>query len=99
MVTTGGSATLSGFTLTQPLIDGYHNSNEVAAASLKAQWTFDSTKNKSTSNAVPEKNSGTISYTSGKIGQAISLNQAYMIYPPIANLNGADALPNFTVSM
>jgi hypothetical protein len=99
VVTPGGTATKSGFVVNVPPIDGYNNSNEVASASLKAHWTFDSVKTESISSAVPEKNVGTMSYTTGKIGKAISLTSAYMIYPTIANLNSADALPSFTVSM
>jgi hypothetical protein len=99
VTTPGGSVSLPGFTLTLPQIDGYNNSNEVGATSLKAHWTFDSTKAESISTAVPEKNAGTITFGAGKIGKAINLSQAYMIYPSIANLNNADALPNFTVSM
>lgn len=99
VTTPGGSATKSGFTLTQPTIDGYNNSNEVSSANLKAHWTFDSVKTESISNAVPEKNVGTMTFGAGKIGKSISLTSAYMIYPTIANLNSADALPNFTVSM
>ncbi len=32
-----------------PKIDGYNNSNEVAATNLKAHWTFDDTNNESIS--------------------------------------------------
>lgn len=99
VTTPGGSATMPGFTLTLPKIDGYNNSNEVAASELKAHWTFDDNKTERISNAVPEKNVGTMAFAAGKIGKSISLTQAYMIYPTIANLNNADALPNFTVSM
>lgn len=99
VTTPGGSVSKPGFTLTQPPIDGYNNSNEVGGTSLKAHWTFDSTKAERISNAVPEKNVGTMTFVQGKIGKAISLSTAYMIYPTIANLNSADALPNFTVSM
>lgn len=99
VTTPGGSASLAGFTLNLPKIDGFNNSNEVDSANLKAHWTFDSTKNEQMSSTVPEKNIGTMAFVNGKIGKAISLTQAYMIYPAIANLNNADALPSFTVSM
>jgi hypothetical protein len=99
VTTPGGSISKPGFTLTLPTIDGYNNSNEVGGTSLKAHWTFDSTKSEAISTAVPEKNVGTITFGAGKIGKAINLQQAYMIYPAIANLNNADALPSFTVSM
>lgn len=99
VTTPGGSAAMPGFTLTQPKIDGYNNSNEVGGTSLKAHWTFDDTKNERISSAAPEKNAGTMTFGTGKIGKSISLSTAYMIYPTIANLNNADALPSFTVSM
>jgi hypothetical protein len=99
VTTPGGSATKAGFTLTLPQIDGYNNSNEVGGTSLKAHWSFDDTKTETKSSAVPEKNQGTMSFIPGKIGKAISLSNAYMVYPTIANLNSADALPNFSVSM
>jgi hypothetical protein len=99
VTTPGGSATKAGFVLNLPPIDGYNNSNEVGSTALKAHWTFDSVKTERISSAVPEKNSGTMTFTAGKIGKAISLANAYMIYPTIANLNNADALPSFTVSM
>jgi hypothetical protein len=99
VTTAGGSVSLAGFTFTLPPIDGYNNSNEVGGTSLKAHWSFDSTKAERISTAVPEKNVGTMSFATGKIGKAISLTQAYMIYPTITNLNNADALPSFTVSM
>lgn len=99
VTTPGGTVSKAGFTLTLPPIDGFNNSNEVGAAALKAHWTFDSTKNETISAAVPEKSVGTVDFIAGKIGKAINLTQAYMIYPTIANLNNADALPSFTVSM
>jgi hypothetical protein len=99
VTTPGGSVSKAGFTLTLPQIDGFNNSNEVGAAALKAHWTFDSTKSETISAAVPEKSVGTMDFTAGKIGKAINLTQAYLIYPTIANLNNADALPSFTVSM
>lgn len=99
VITPGGSASLAGFTSTLPPIDGFNNSNEVGATSLKAHWTFDDTKAEAVSTAVPEKSIGATAYVAGKIGKGISLTAAYLIYPTIANLNNADALPSFTISM
>ncbi|MGZ3861053.1 MAG: IPT/TIG domain-containing protein [Flavisolibacter sp.] len=98
VTTPGGAASLAGFVLTQPPIDGYNNSNEVGAINLKAHWTFDSTAAESISTAVPTT-SINATYTTGKIGKALSLAKGYLIYPTLNNLNKADSLANFTISM
>ena len=88
---------------TLPKIDGYNNSNEVAAANLLANWTFDGTNAERISNAAPLAGAagtfGTVAFEEGQIGQALKLTQGALRYPNIAALNSADALANFTVSM
>jgi len=99
VVTPGGTATLAGFTLNAPRIDGYNNSNEVAVASLKAHWTFDDTKTEVISTKDAEKTVGTTAFSTAVIGKGIDLTNAYMIFPEIPNLDSIDALPNFTMSL
>jgi len=82
-----------------PKIDGYNNSDEVAASSLKAHWTFDDTKNESISGTAPTGTLGTVGFTTGQIGKALDLQQGVLVYPPITNINTANALNNFTVSL
>lgn len=81
-----------------PQIDGYNNSDEVASANLLAKWTFDADNNENISNTAPAKTLGTIGSTDGKIGKALQLTKGAIVYPEIAAINTADAMPNFTVS-
>ncbi|GAO41426.1 IPT/TIG domain-containing protein [Flavihumibacter petaseus] len=99
VTTPGGTVTLPGFTVLVPKIDGYDNSNQVAADGLIAHWTFDADSKESVSTKVAEKTVGTVAYETGRIGKAAKLTGAYMIYPEIDAINNADALANFTVSM
>lgn len=86
-----------------PKIDGYNNSNEVAATNLLAHWTFDGTNAERISGAGPLAGAagtfGTVGFEAGQIGQALKLTQGALRYPNIAALNTANALSNFTVSM
>jgi len=85
-----------------PPIDGYNNSNEVAAENLKAHWTFDDTKNERISNTAPSNEyggAGAVSFAEGQVGKALKLTSGAVLYPSIANIGGANSLSNFTVSM
>ncbi|MFZ2904708.1 MAG: hypothetical protein WAZ98_00775 [Cyclobacteriaceae bacterium] len=86
-----------------PKIDGYNNSDEVAADNLLANWTFDGTYEEDESGAEPlaggDGTFGTVGFESGQIGQALKLTAGALRYPNIAALNTADALQNYTVSM
>ncbi len=82
-----------------PQIDGYNNSNEVAATNLKAHWSFDDTNNESISNTAPNGTFGTVGFETGQVGKALKLTKGALAYPNIAAINTADALANFTVSM
>ena len=88
---------------TLPKIDGYNNSNEVAAENLKAHWTFDDTNEEDISGTNPlagvAGTFGTVGFEDGQIGQALKLDSGALVYPPITALNTASALGNFTVSM
>ena len=82
-----------------PPIDGYNNSDEVAATNLVAHWTFDSNNNEVISGTAPTKTYGTVGTTTGQIGQALQLTKGAMVFPAIDKINSANALNNFTVSL
>lgn len=82
-----------------PQIDGYNNSNEVAATNLVAHWTFDDTNSERISNTAPSNTYGTVGFTQGQVGRALQLNKGVLVYPSINAINTANALSNFTVSM
>src|SRR5436190_2467964 len=82
-----------------PKIDGYNNSNEVAAANLVAHWSFDSNNNENISNTAPSCTLGTVGATTGQIGKALQLTKGVLVFPPISAVNTANALNNFTVSL
>lgn len=82
-----------------PPIDGFNNSDEVAASNLKAHWTFDDTNVERLSSAAPNGTFGTVGFETGQIGKALKLTKGALAYPNIAAINTADALANFTVSM
>src|ERR1041385_3480036 len=82
-----------------PAIDGYNNSDEVSAANLVAKWTFEGNNNEVISSTAPTKTVGTVSTTTGRIGQALDLKGGAVVYPPIAAINTVDALNSFSVSL
>lgn len=82
-----------------PPIDGYNNSNEVAASNLVAHWPFDDSNNERISNTAPSNTYGTVTTATGQIGGALQLNKGVLKFPAIASINTANALNNFTVSM
>jgi len=84
---------------TLPKINGYNNSNEVAATYLKAHWTFDNTYNEAISSTAPTNEYGTYGFETGQIGSALKLTAGAVVYPSIANINTANALNNFSVSL
>ncbi len=82
-----------------PQIDGYNNSDEVAATNLVAHWTFDSDQKEKISGTAPSATFGTVGSTTGQIGNALQLTKGALVYPPIDKINTANALNNFTVSL
>ncbi|GAB4014783.1 LamG-like jellyroll fold domain-containing protein [Spirosoma koreense] len=82
---------------TLPPIGGFNNSNEVASTNLLAHWTFDGTNNEDISKTAPS-NSSNATFTTGQKGQALQLNAGYLVYPIIAKLNTANAIPSVSVS-
>jgi hypothetical protein len=84
---------------TLPKIDGYNNSNEVSSTNLVAHWTFDDTKNEVISSTAPSNTYGTTEFTTGQIGKALKLTGGALVFPTITNINSANALNNFTVSL
>jgi len=82
-----------------PAIDGYNNSNDVASSNLLAHWTFDSNNNENISNTAPKATFGTVGSTTGQIGKALQLTKGVVVFPPIAKINDANALNNFTISL
>ena len=82
-----------------PTIDGYNNSNEIAATNLKGHWTFDGNDKEDISKIGSTQTYGTVSYTTGQIGQAISLNEAAVVYPVIDALNQKNGFSDYSISM
>lgn len=82
-----------------PPIDGYNNSDEVGSANLVAHWTFDNDQKEVVSGTAPSNTFGTVGSTTGQIGNALQLSKGVLVYPPIPNINTANALNNFTVSL
>jgi len=78
-----------------PPIGGYNTSNDVAAANLKAHWTFDGNSNERISNTAPTT-SLRATYVAGRKGQAVKLDSGYILYPTIAALNSN--IGSFSVS-
>src|SRR5687767_3800678 len=78
-----------------PPIGGYNNSNEVAAANLKAHWSFDGTLNERLSSTASSANLRA-TFVAGQKGQAVKLDSGYILYPTIANLNSN--IGSFSVS-
>lgn len=77
-------------------IGGFNNSDEVGAASLKAHWTFEGSPNEGISATAPTTNTGS-AYGTGIKGQALVLNNGYMLFPTIAALNVAN-IGSMTIS-
>ena len=90
VTTPGGTATLAGFTLNAPRIDGYNSSNEVDSVDLIAYWPFDGSTNESMHNASPVLTGGASTFVAGKIGKAVHLDNAWLTYGPEATAAGAD---------
>jgi hypothetical protein len=82
-----------------PKIDGYNNSNEVGEENLVAHWNFDGTNSERLSSTAPSNTYGTVGFEDGQIGQSLKLTAGTLVYPTIAAINTANALPNFTVSL
>ena len=82
-----------------PPIDGYNNSNEIAATSLKGHWTFEGNDKEVISNTASTKTYGNVTYTTGQIGQAVSLAEGAIVYPVIAALNEKNGFGDYTMSL
>jgi len=78
-----------------PPIDGYNNSNEVAATNLVAHWGFEGDGKETKSGAVPASSVGA-TFPDGAKGKAVKLANGYLSYGEIAALN---SLPNMSVSL
>jgi hypothetical protein len=78
-----------------PPIDGYNNSNEVAAANLKAHWTFDGTQAEAISGNAPTTVVGA-SYVTGIKGQGVALSSGYLYYTGVTGLTSVTS--DFSVS-
>ncbi len=81
-----------------PVAGGYTNSDQVAASSLLAYWSFDGDNKEKKSGIAPsvERNN---SFVTGIKGQALHLNAGYLFYPTIAALSSANAIASCTVSL
>ena len=81
---------------TLPQIGGYNNSNEVAAANLKAHWSFEGNGNEDISKTAPTTILNATFATGGVVGQAVTLNAGYLYYAgPLGALTTGSS---FTVS-
>lgn len=80
-----------------PPIGGYNNSDEVAATSLKAHWTFDGNANESISSTAPTTSLRS-SFVTGIKDQALKLDSGYLLFPTIASLSSIANLGSNTVS-
>jgi Concanavalin A-like lectin/glucanases superfamily len=69
-----------------PPIGGYNSSNDVAAANLKAHWTFDNTQKERFSGVDPAQ-AVAATYITGRKGQAVSLNNGYLYYTGVTGLS------------
>lgn len=80
-----------------PPIGGYNSSSDIASSNLLAYWPFDGNNTEAKSNTNPT-NAKNASFTTGAKGQALSLADGFVLYPTIASLSSANAIPSFTVS-
>ena len=80
-----------------PPVNGYNTSNDVASASLLAHWTFDGTNNETISGTAPTTTTGA-TFGTGVKGQALVLNNGFLLFPTITKLSAANAFPSVTVS-
>lgn len=81
-----------------PVPGGYTNSSQVASSNLLAYWNFDGTNNETKSGTAPSTVRNA-SFISGIKGQALQLNAGFLLYPTIAALSSANAIPSCTVSL
>ncbi len=84
-----------------PPIGGFNSADEVGGTGLVAKWTFEGTNNEVISGTAPKNSYGGTAFTTGvtPTGQALNLTAGTLVYPAIPNLNKADALGNYTLSM
>ena len=80
-----------------PPIGSYKGSNDVAASSLIAHWTFDSTDEETLSHTAPSQVVNA-SFVKGVKGPALHLNAGYINYPVVPGLNIAN-LGSVSVSL
>lgn len=80
-----------------PAVNGYNNSDEIAADNLLAHWTFDDTYNEDISSTAPATKTGD-SFVTGIKGKGLHLNNGFLRYPTIDALSSANAIPSVTVS-
>ncbi len=96
VVAPGGTATLAGFTFNSglPPVDGYTSSNDIEPASLIGYWPFDGTSTEKVHGKNPILNGGPApTYITGKLGQAISLDSAWLTYDSTATSAGSTTNP------
>lgn len=78
-----------------PPIDGYNNSNEVAATNLLAHWGFEGDGKETKSGTAPSNSVGA-TFADGAKGKAVNFTAGYLAYPEIAALSST--LTSFSVS-
>lgn len=80
---------------TLPPIDGYNNSNEVAATNLLAHWGFEGDGKETKSGTAPSSSVGA-AFVDGAKGKSVKFTDGYLAYPAISALE--NSLTSFSVT-
>ena len=81
-----------------PVPGGYTNSSQVASSNLLAYWNFDGNNSETKSSTAPLIVNNA-SFITGLKGQALHLNQGYLLYPTIGALSSTNGLASCSVSL
>jgi hypothetical protein len=73
-----------------PPVDGFTSSNQVAASNLIGYWPFDGSTTEQVHSSASVLSGGTVSYVTGRIGQAAHFANAWLTYPSSATGAGSN---------
>ena len=79
-----------------PKIDGYNNSDEVAADYLVAKWALDGNAKESISGEAGEESN--VTYVDGKVGEAASFDEGYIYTEEVPNM-ATKITTSFSISL